>query len=62
MAIVEENAKFVQISATSSQSDIAPQVHTQLFALDDEGTVWAYRFQTQGGEKERWFRLSDERK
>jgi hypothetical protein len=58
--MAQNPAKFVQISVTSTFHRI-DQLITHLFALDEDGNVWAYEFTSQGGRKEGWWRLREER-
>jgi len=59
--VAQQTTKFIQIAATSINSDSA-QLITQLFALDEDGTVWTYHFAARGGQQENWSRLKTERK
>jgi hypothetical protein len=56
------DSKFVQISAAEVQ--IQDQIYEELFALDNDGDVWQYRFpRARGGrDKPMWIPLSRERK
>jgi len=56
-----DNSKFVQITSNAVISDGGTIVR-ELFALDEEGNVWTYRFSLKGGEIERWERLKTDRK
>ena len=53
-------AKFIQITATCA--DRRGEMITELFALDDTGTVWKYHFSTKPGDNERWIKLAADRK
>jgi hypothetical protein len=56
-----DNSKFVQITSNAVISEGGTIVR-ELFALDEEGNVWTYRFSLKGGEIERWERLKTDRK
>ena len=56
-----DNSKFVQITSNAVISDGGTIVR-ELFALDEKGNVWTYRFSLKGGEIERWEPLKTDRK
>jgi len=57
MALAE---KFIKITATCA--DRRGEMITELFALNETGTVWKYHFSTKAGNNERWIKLASDRK
>lgn len=58
---MDQQAKFVQIASFAVTHAPIGRVETGLFALDEDGNVWAYQFSTPGRQKEQWVPLKTDR-
>ena len=56
-----EHPKFIQITASMVAEITTGQIVRELFALDEAGDVWTYRFVYRTGDKEQWQRLEMDR-
>jgi hypothetical protein len=52
-----DHPKFIQITSCMVADVTTSQVVRELFALDEAGDVWMYRFVYRAGDKEQWQRL-----
>ena len=52
-----EHPKFIQITGSMVADITTGQIVRELFALDEAGDVWTYRFVYRGESKEQWQKL-----
>ena len=53
-------SRFVQIAAAVTTNTLGQGVR-DIYALDEEGSVWVYRQDADVGQKRGWQKLSDDR-